>query len=65
MFIQYAFAQYLCDTHGHILIARGAMFVRTLELQGCLVERAVSWVGLETHFNMWVMFHIVLSGFRI
>lgn len=65
MFIQYVFAQCLCDTHGHIFIARVAVFTRTLELQGYLVERAVSWVGLKTHFKMSVIFHIVLSGFRI
>lgn len=52
----------LCNTHGYIFIVRGAMVARRMQLQGCLVKRAVSWIGLETDFKMWVLFHTVLSS---
>ena len=54
----------LCNTHGHIFIVRGAMVARRMQLQGCLVKRAVSWIGLETDFKMWVLFRIVFSSIR-
>ena len=48
--------------HGDIFIDVAVRTTRSVWLQGTIVYSAVCWVGMESHFNLRVICHVVLSS---